>query len=97
MIGAYPKAIEEYREYSKVQNRSHQTYIEPARSMWETEIPTSILLAKIKPAQKPREEGRSRHGGDKTTFDAGDFRTYPRASAPRRARLAASAARRGVS
>jgi len=80
-----------------VQHRVPNHTIEPARSMWETEIPTSTLLAKIKPAQKPREEGRSRHGGDKTMFDAGDFRTYPRASAPRRARLAASAARRGVS
>jgi integrase len=40
-----------YRTYSKVQNRSHETYIEPVLSMWETAIKTSSLLARIKPAQ----------------------------------------------
>jgi len=37
----------QYREYSKIQNRSHCSYVEPALSVWEAHIDTSILLAKI--------------------------------------------------
>ncbi len=44
----FEKALKQYREYSTVQNRSHDSYVEPALSVWEEHIKPSTLLAKIK-------------------------------------------------
>src|SRR5262245_25985192 len=39
-------ALAQYREYSRVQNRSHNTYVEPVLKMWERELDTKQLLAR---------------------------------------------------
>jgi integrase len=44
-------ALAQYREYSKVQNRSHNTYIEPVLKMWERKLDTKQLLARVSPKQ----------------------------------------------
>jgi len=36
----FATALEEYRAYSKVQNRAHVTYVEPALKVWETHVDT---------------------------------------------------------
>ena len=46
----FETALKQYREYSTVQNRSHDSYVEPALSVWEAHIKASTLLAKIAPA-----------------------------------------------
>ena len=46
----FETALKQYREYSRVQNRSHDSYIEPALSVWEAHIKAKTLLAKITPA-----------------------------------------------
>ncbi len=46
----FETALKQYREYSTVQNRSHDSYVEPALSVWEAHIKASTLLAKITPA-----------------------------------------------
>ena len=46
----FENALKQYREYSTVQNRSHNSYVEPALSVWETHIKASTLLAKSTPA-----------------------------------------------
>ena len=46
----FATALKQYREYSIVQNRSHRSYVEPALSVWEAQIDTNRLLAKITPA-----------------------------------------------
>jgi integrase len=46
----FETALKQYREYSIVQNRSHNSYVEPALSVWEAHIKASTLLAKITPA-----------------------------------------------
>jgi len=48
-IVALGVAFEQYREYSKVQNRSHNTYIEPVLKMCERELDPKHLLARVKP------------------------------------------------
>ena len=44
-------ALERYRHYSKVQHRSHKSYVEPALKMWERELDTTAQLSTITPAQ----------------------------------------------
>jgi len=44
-------ALKEYRAYSKVQNRSHETYVETALSMWEENLDSQTFLARITTAQ----------------------------------------------
>ena len=46
----FATALKQYREYSIIQNRSHRSYVEPALSMWEAQLDTRTLLAKITPA-----------------------------------------------
>ena len=46
----FATALKQYREYSAIQNRSHRSYVEPALSMWEAQLNTNALLAKITPA-----------------------------------------------
>lgn len=46
----FATALKQYREYSTIQNRSHHSYVEPALSMWEGQLNTYALLAKITPA-----------------------------------------------
>jgi integrase len=46
----FETVLKQYREYSTVQNRSHNSYVEPALSVWEAHIKASTLLAKITPA-----------------------------------------------
>jgi integrase len=46
----FATALKQYREYSTVQNRSHRSYVEPALSMWEAQLNTNVLLAKLTPA-----------------------------------------------
>src|SRR4029434_8160498 len=47
---AFETALKQYREYSTVQNRSHDSYVEPALSVWEAHIKADTLVAKITPA-----------------------------------------------
>ncbi len=47
----FGNALKQYREYSTIQNRSHRSYVEPALSVWEGQIDTNTLLAKITPAR----------------------------------------------
>ncbi len=44
-------AFEDYRAYSKVQNRSHETYVETALSVWEEHLGSQTPLAKITTTQ----------------------------------------------
>lgn len=44
-------ALEQYRVYSKVQNRSHASYVEPPLKMWQRELEASQLLARVTAAQ----------------------------------------------
>ena len=44
-------ALAEYRDYSKIQNRAHTTYVEPALKVWEAHLEAGKLLVKISTAQ----------------------------------------------
>jgi hypothetical protein len=44
-------ALEQYRAYSRVQNRSHASYVEPVLKMWERELDTAQILARVTAAQ----------------------------------------------
>ena len=44
-------ALEQYREYSKVQHRSHNTYIDPSLTLWEEHLGPHTQLAKISSQQ----------------------------------------------
>ena len=46
----FETALKQYREYSRVQNRSHDSYVEPALSVWGAHLKAKTLLAKITPA-----------------------------------------------
>lgn len=50
-IVALGTALEQYRAYSKVQNRSHASYVEPVLSMWERELDPKQLLARVTAGQ----------------------------------------------
>jgi hypothetical protein len=41
----FETALKHYREYSRVQNRSDDSYIEAALSVWEAHIKAKTLLA----------------------------------------------------
>jgi hypothetical protein len=43
------EALKQYREYSKVQHRSHERYIEPSLTLWEAHLGPQTHLAKIGP------------------------------------------------
>ena len=40
-------AFEQYREYSKIQHRSYDTYVEPSLTIWEEHLGPQTRLAKI--------------------------------------------------
>ncbi len=40
-------AFEQYREYSKVQHRSYDSYVEPSLTIWEEHLGPQTRLAKI--------------------------------------------------
>jgi integrase len=44
-------ALEQYRDYAKVQHRAYETYDVPALALWERELGAATLLARIGPAQ----------------------------------------------
>jgi hypothetical protein len=44
-------ALEQYRAYSRIQNRSHASYVEPVLKMWERELDTTQHLARVGAAQ----------------------------------------------
>ncbi len=44
-------ALDEYREYSKVQHRSHKSYVAPSLKMWERELDSTVLLSTVTHAQ----------------------------------------------
>jgi integrase len=44
-------ALEQYRACSKVQNRSHASYVEPVLKMWERELDPKQLLARTSASQ----------------------------------------------
>jgi integrase len=50
-IVALGAALEQYRAYSQVQNRSHDSYVQPVLRMWERELDTKQLLARVSAAQ----------------------------------------------
>ena len=64
-------AIEQYREYSKVQNRSHNTYIEPVLKMWERELDPkqNQLVARVNPGQIDAVKQRRAKEVERTTAD----------------------------
>jgi hypothetical protein len=41
----FETALKQYRDYSQVQNRSHDSYVEPALNMWERALDTKLPLA----------------------------------------------------
>ena len=41
------RGAEQYREYSKVQHRSHNSYIGPSLTLWETHLGPQTYLAKV--------------------------------------------------
>jgi hypothetical protein len=41
------EAMKQYREYSKVQHRSHDTYIDPSLTLWEAHLGPQTHLAKV--------------------------------------------------
>jgi integrase len=43
------EALRQYREYSKVQHRSHDSYIDPSLTLWEAHLGPQTHLAKIGP------------------------------------------------
>ena len=45
------EAMKQYREYSKVQHRSHNTYIDPSLTLWELHLGSQTHLAKISSQQ----------------------------------------------
>lgn len=47
----FETALEEYRDYSKAQNRSHESYVEPALNMWERELNIKLPLARVSAKQ----------------------------------------------
>ena len=44
-------ALELYRAYSRVQNRSHASYVEPVLKMWERELDSKQFLARMGAAE----------------------------------------------
>ena len=46
-IVALGTALEQYRLYSKVQNRSHASYVEPVLKMWERALDPKQFLARV--------------------------------------------------
>ena len=48
------EALRQYREYSSVQHRSHDSYIDPSLTLWEAHLGAQTHLAKIGP--KPIED-----------------------------------------
>ena len=59
-------ALKQYRDHSKVQHRSHRSYVEPALRVWERELDSPALLSTITVAQiedvklrRAQEVGRS--------------------------------------
>ena len=44
-------ALAQYRSHSKVQHRSHGSYIKPSLKMWERELDTTAPLSTVSPAQ----------------------------------------------
>jgi integrase len=44
-------ALEQYRAYSQVQNRSHPSYVEPVLKMWQRELDSKQFLARVTVAQ----------------------------------------------
>jgi hypothetical protein len=44
-------AMKLYREYSKVQHRSHHTYIDPSLTLWETHLGPQTPLARVRSQQ----------------------------------------------
>ena len=44
-------ALEHYRAYSRIQNRSHASYVEPVLKMWERELDTTQHLARVTATQ----------------------------------------------
>lgn len=89
-------AFSQYREYSKVQNRSHRSYVEPVLTMWETQLGANRLLAKITPAhiddiKLRRTQEVARSTADKDLAVLKSFSTgAPRATWPHRTRSVAS-------
>jgi integrase len=47
----FASALGQYREYSKIQNRSHASYVEPPLKMWERELNSNQLLARVTAGQ----------------------------------------------
>jgi integrase len=45
------EAMKQYREYSKVQHRSHKTYIDPSLTLWETHLGPQTPLARVRSQQ----------------------------------------------
>jgi integrase len=45
------KALTDYRAYSRVQNRSHESYVEPALKLWERELTVKLPLARVNAKQ----------------------------------------------
>ena len=56
------EALVRYRDYSKVQHRSHKSYVAPSLKMWERELNPTVLLSTVTSAQvedvKLRRAGR---------------------------------------
>src|SRR4051812_16712025 len=44
-------ALEQYRDYARVQHRAYRTYDAPSLALWERELGATTLLARIGPAQ----------------------------------------------
>jgi integrase len=44
-------ALEQYRDYAKVQHRAYETYDAPSLALWERQLGPTTLLARIGPAQ----------------------------------------------
>ena len=44
-------ALEQYRDYSRVQHRSHKSYVEPSLRMWERELDLTSFLYTVTSAQ----------------------------------------------
>jgi hypothetical protein len=44
-------ALEQYRDYAKVQHRAYRTYDAPSLALWEHELGATTLLARIGPTQ----------------------------------------------
>ena len=44
-------AFKQYRDYSRVQHRSHRSYVEPSLRMWERALDLTALLSTVAPDQ----------------------------------------------